>query len=89
LVVCVESFSALVDRVEKARVFHWNRKPLKVKVLSTVLHYSGLSYRVVAKDLSALVRFSYGFVPLWFRRMREALKKPKRMRRRVAAVDET
>jgi hypothetical protein len=40
-----------VGRVEKAGVFCWNRKLLKAKVLSTVMYYSGLSYRVVARVL--------------------------------------
>jgi len=88
-VICVEPFLVLVDRVERSGVYRWNRKPLKVKVLSTVLYYSGLSYRVVARGLRGLARFSYGSVRLWFRRLREALPKPKRMRRRVVAVDET
>jgi len=48
-----------VDRFEKARVFCWNRKPLKVKVLSTMLYYSGLSYRVVARVLRELARFTH------------------------------
>lgn len=82
LVVYVESFSVLVDGVERSGVFRWNRKPLKVKVLSTVLYYSGLSYRVVA-------RFTYESVRLWFRRLRDVFPKPKRMCRRAIAVDET
>jgi len=50
-VFCVEPFSVLVDRVERFGVFHWNRTLLKVKVLSTVLYCSGLSYRVVAQGI--------------------------------------
>jgi len=79
----------LVDRVERSGVFCWNRKPLKVKVLSTVLYYSGLSYRVVARVLRESARFAHESVRLWFRRLKEALPKPERVRRRVVAVDET
>lgn len=86
---CVEPFSALVDRVEKAGVFRWNRKPLKVKALSTVLYYSGLSYRVVARVLRGSARFTHESARKWFRRLKDAFPKPKRLRRRVVAVDET
>jgi len=89
LVVYVEPFSVLVDRVERSGVFCWNRKPLKVKVLSTVLYYSGLSYRVVAKGLRGLAKFAHESVRLWFRRLKEAFPKPERKRRRVIAIDET
>ena len=88
-VVCVEPFSILVDRVERAGVFRWNRKPLRVKALSTMLYYSGLSYRVVSRCLRGLARFSHEAVRLWFHRLKKAFPKPERMRRRVVAVDET
>jgi len=79
-VVCVEPFSG---------VFHRNKKTLRVKVLSNIPYYSGLSYRVVARVSGGLASFTYESVHKWFRRLREALPKPKRMRRRVVAVDET
>jgi len=50
----VGSFSVLVGRVGRSGVFRWNRKSLKVKALSTLLYYSGLSYRVVARVLRGL-----------------------------------
>jgi len=79
----------LVDRVEKAGVFCWNRKPLKIKVLSTVLYYSGLSYRVVARVLRDSAKFAHESARKWFRKLKDAFTKPKRLRRRVVAVDET
>lgn len=79
----------MVDGVERSGVFCWNRKPLKVKVLSTVLYYSGLSYRVTAHVLRGLACFSHESVRLWFRRLKTAFPKPERRRRRVVAVDET
>jgi len=78
-----------VDGVERSRVFRWNKKPLKVKVLSTVLYYSGLSYRVVAKVLRGYARSSHESVRLWFRRLKKAFPKPARRRRSLVAVDET
>jgi len=78
-----------VDRVERSGVFCWNRKPLKVKALSTLLYYSGLSYRVVAGVLRGFARFSHESVLLWFRRLRKAFPKPKRKCRSLVAVDET
>ncbi|MEM2922262.1 MAG: DDE-type integrase/transposase/recombinase, partial [Candidatus Bathyarchaeia archaeon] len=85
----LEPFSVLVDGVGRLGVFRWNRRPLRVKVLSTLLYYSGLSYRVVAKVLRGEAEFSHEAVRLWFHRLKEALPKPKRRRRRVIAVDET
>jgi len=85
----LKPFSVLVDRVEKAGVFCWNRKPLKVKVLSTVLYYSGLSYRVVARVLRDSARFAHESVRLWFRRLKDAFPKPEQRHRRSVAVDET
>ena len=85
----VEPFSVLVDRVERSGVFRWNRRPLKVKVLSTMLYYSGLSYRVVARVLRGLAKFAHESVRLWFRRLKGAFPKPYQKRRRVVAVDET
>ena len=89
LVSWVEPFSVLVDRVERLGVFRWNRRPLRVKVLSTLLYYSGLSYRAVARVLRGLASFSHEAVRLWFHRLREAFPEPNRKRRRVVAVDET
>ncbi|MEM2913674.1 MAG: DDE-type integrase/transposase/recombinase [Candidatus Bathyarchaeia archaeon] len=79
----------MADRVERSGVFCWNRKPLKVKVLSTVLFYSVLSCRVVARVLRGSTRFAHESVRLWFRRMKDAFPKPKQTRRRVIAVEET
>jgi len=79
----------LVDGVGRLGVFRWNRRPLRVKVLSTLLYYSGLSYRIVAKVLRGEAEFSHEAVRLWFHRLKEALPKSKRRRRRVIAVDET
>lgn len=79
----------MVDRVERSGVFRWNRKPLKVKTLSTLLYYSGLSYRVVARVLRGLARFSHESVRLWFRRLRKAFPRPERKCRSLVAVDET
>jgi len=80
LVVCVEPFSG---------VFHRNKKTLRVKVLSNIPYYSGLSYRVVARVSGGLASFTYESVHKWFRRLREALPKPTRRCRRTVAVDET
>ena len=79
----------MVDKVEQSEVFHWNRKPLKVKVLSTMLYHSGLSYRIAAKSLKSLAEFTYESVRLWFRRLKTAFPKPKNKQRKVVAVDET
>lgn len=46
----MDPFSVLVDIVERPGVFHWNRSPLKVKALSTLLYYSGLAYGIVAES---------------------------------------
>jgi len=46
----------LVGRVERSGVFRWNRKPLKVKALSTLLYYFGLSCRVVARVLRGFTK---------------------------------
>jgi putative transposase len=85
----VEPFSVLVDRVRRRGVFCWNRRPLRVKVLSTLLYYSGLASRVVARVLRGEARFSHEAVRLWFHRLKEAFPSPERRRRRVIAVDET
>ena len=79
----------LVDRVERLHVYKWNRKPAKVKVLSTLLYYFGLSYRVVALALRGESRFSYESVRLWYRRLQVALPKPTPKRRSILAIDET
>jgi transposase-like protein len=75
--------------VERSGVYCWNRKPLKVKVLSTVLYYSGLSYRVTAHVLRDLASFSHEAVRLWFGKLKDAFPKPEIRRRRVVALDET
>ena len=74
-------------RVERFGVFCWSRKPLKVKALSTLLYYSGLSCRVVARVLRGLAKFSHESVRLWFRRLREAFPRPIQKRRSLVAVD--
>jgi len=53
------------------------------------LYYSGLSYRVVARVLRGTAKFTYESAHKWFRRLKDAFTKPKRLRRRVVAVDET
>jgi len=39
-------FEVLVERVQALKVFQRNKKPVRLKVLSTLLYYAGLSYRV-------------------------------------------
>ena len=82
-------FEVLVERVQALKVFQRNKKPVKLKVLSTLLYYAGLSYRVAAGFASVETPVSYEAVRLWRKRLREAAPKLKLKRRRVVAVDET
>ncbi|MGC8850398.1 MAG: hypothetical protein ACP5QI_08005 [Candidatus Bathyarchaeia archaeon] len=84
------SFEVLLDRVQGLEVFKRNKKPLRVKVLSTLLYYAGLSYRATAgfwvwRPSSVI----YGAVRQWRDRLVEAIPKPQPRCRPVAAVDET
>ena len=78
-----------MDRVERLQPFRWHRRPLKVKLLSTLLYHCGLSYRVVAYALRGESRFSHESVRLWSKRLGEAFPKPEARRRRLLALDET
>jgi len=82
-------FEVLVERVQALRVFERNRKPVRLKVLSTLLYYAGLSYRTVAGFASVETPVSYEAVRQWRKRLREAIPKPRLKRRRIVAVDET
>lgn len=83
------SFEVLLDRVEALGVFKRNRKPLRVKVLSTLFYYAGLSYRVTAGFMGFEAEFSYEAVRQWRNRLEEAIPKPQPKYRPVVAVDET
>lgn len=79
----------LVCRAEAMEVFRWNRRPLRVKVLSSLLYHAGLSYRVTACVLRGRRGFSHEAVRLWHRRLRMVFPKPRPRCRRLLAVDET
>jgi len=82
-------FEVLADMVQALKVFQRNRKPLGLKVLSTLLYYAGLSYRTAAEFASVETPVSYEAVRLWRKRLQEAIPKPEPKRRRIVAVDET
>jgi len=82
-------FEVLVERVQALKVFQRNKKPVRLKVLSTLLYYASLSYRVAAGFASVETPVSHEAVRLWRRRVREATPEPKLRRRRLVAIDET
>jgi hypothetical protein len=67
------SFEVLLDRVQALGVFRRNKKPLRVKVLSTLFYYAGLSYRVTAGFMGFEAEFNYEAVRQWRNRLEEAL----------------
>ena len=82
-------FEVLVERVQALKVFQRNKKPVRLKVLSTLLYYAGLSYRVTAGFASIETPVSYEAVRLWRRSLEKAMPTPKLRRRRLVAIDET
>jgi transposase-like protein len=82
-------FGVLVERVQALKLFQRNRKPVRLKVLSTLLYYAGLSYRIAAGFASVETAVSYEAVRQWRKRLREAVPKPELKWRRMVAVDET
>jgi transposase-like protein len=62
---------------------------LKVKVLSTVLYYYRLSYRVTVHILKCFADFIHEALCLWFKRLKTVFPKTERKRRKSVAVSET
>jgi len=79
----------LAERVRVLRVLQRNKKPVRLKVLSTLLYYASLSYRVAAGFASVEMPVSYEAVRLWRRSLQEAIPKPRLRRRRLVVIDET
>jgi hypothetical protein len=57
-------FEVLLERVQALKVFQRNKKPVRLKVLSTLLYYAGLSYRVAAGFASVETSVSHEAVRL-------------------------
>jgi hypothetical protein len=57
-------FEVLLERVQALKVFQRNKKPVRLKVLSTLLYYAGLSYRVTAGFASVETPVSHEAVRL-------------------------
>jgi hypothetical protein len=58
-------FEVLLERVQALKVFQRNKKFLRLKFLSTLLYYAGLSYRLLLgspawRHLSAMKQLGFG-----------------------------
>jgi len=78
-------FDVLVECVKSVYQFSRERVPLRVKVLATILYYSGLSLR----DVESVIGYSRESVRKWFRIIGSILPKPELRERKLIAVDET
>jgi len=77
-------FDVFVERVRSSYRFLRERAPLRVKVLATIMYYSGLSLR----DVESIIGYSRESVRRWFRMIGSVLPRPEARERKRVAIDE-
>ncbi len=79
----------LVDNVRPKKVFRRNKKDVEFKVLAALLYFFGLSLRKTSEFLSLFQEISHESVRVYYHRIKKVLKKPRKRKRRLIAIDET
>ena len=49
----------LLELVRKKNIFRWNLKNLEIKLIATILYYTGISFRKTSRFLADFERFSH------------------------------
>ena len=78
----------LIEEIKIKKVFRRNKKDVKIKVLVGLLYFFGLSLRKTSEFLS-LFEISHESVRIYYHRIKKVLKKPRKRKRMLIAIDET
>ena len=79
----------LVDYVRSTKVFRRNKKDVELKIIAALLYFFGLSLRKTSEFLSLFEEISHESVRIYYHKLKEVLKQPKKKKRRLIAIDET
>ena len=79
----------LIDYIKSTKVFWRNKKDVELKILAALLYFSGLSLRKTSNYLSLFEEISHESVRIYYHRLKEVLKQPRKRERRLVAIDET
>jgi len=79
----------LIDYIKSTKVFWRNKKDVELKILAALLYFSGLSLRKTSDFLSLFEEISHESVRIYYHRLKEVLKQPRKRERRIIAIDET
>ncbi len=79
----------LIEGIKIKKVFLRNKKDVKIKVLAGLLYFFGLSLRKTSQFLSLFEEISHESVRICYHRIKKVLKKPRKRKRRLIAIDET
>ncbi len=79
----------LVDYVKSTKVFRRNKKDIELKILAALLYFFGLSLRKTSQFLSLFQEISHESVRIYYHRIKNVLKQPRKRKRKLIAIDET
>ncbi|AIG98463.1 Transposase [Archaeoglobus fulgidus DSM 8774] len=79
----------LVDYIKSTKVFRRNKKDVELKILAALLYFFGLSLRKTSDFLSLFEEISHESVRIYYHRLKEVIKPPRKKPRRLIAIDET
>ena len=79
----------LIEEARRSKVFKRNKKSLELKILSGLLYFFGLSLMKMSLFVSLFEEISHESVRKYYHRLKYVLKEPKKMERKLIAVDET
>ena len=82
------TLNQLIEEIEATKVFRRNKKDVKIKILSALLYFFGLSLKT-SRFMSLFQDLSHESVRIYFHRLKKVIKLPQRKERKLIAIDET
>ena len=70
----------LIGEIESRGIFKRNKKDIRVKILSALLYFLGLSFRKTSKFMSIFQDISHESVRNYYHKLKDVIKPPKKRR---------
>ena len=83
------TLNQLIEEIKATKVFRRNKKDVKIKILSALLYFFGLSLRKTSKFMSLFEELSHESVRIYYHRLKKVIKLPEKKERKLIAIDET
>lgn len=79
----------LIEEIEATKVFRRNKKDVKIKILSALLYFFGLSLRKTSKFMSLFQDINHESARIYFHKLKKVIMLPEKKERKLIAIDET